>query len=405
MKKKMHYLCTLAAVAMLVLSLAGCKAKEETVNEYKSPNEMYSVSLPGEWTEEDNMGMDVMMALSREDGLGTVALGIVKSQVTVEDLDGFMGYVEETFLNGSFATSDLKDTEAVKIEGMSKSIASEGTMTQTDGASGIVFIQCMETEKAYYLLMISANKGQDKKLDAVKEKMLLKELEVKEPGDDTPETVRWFNGTYALLTKLNSGNINLPGGFEPSEVIAEALKASVKRDWEITDKASADEMVEWLRTEGHNKDALDYLKSMELEEDLSRDDLKKRMAENGFTSEQEAVLLAIFDAEAAYGEKAILAWDESRIMSVIGSSYLAGYYTYEEAMDLSLEVAKEIQKNFSSWDDFMKSYFYGYCYWSGESLEDASSQAAERQKIYEELKAEENSVFSLDWNMELTKEW
>lgn len=89
----------------------------------------------------------------------------------------------------------------------------------------------------------------------------------------------------------------------------------------------------------------------------------------------------------------------------MGYGYIGEYYTYEEAMDKSLEIASEIQKTFTSWDDFVKSYFYGYLYWSGEDKEDTGSQASTRWKVYEELKAEENSIYNLDWNLKFVKDW
>ena len=58
--------------------------------------------------------------------------------------------------------------------------------------------------------------------------------------------------------------------------------------------------------------------------------------------------------------------------------YAAGYCTYEEAMDKSLEAAVKAQESFGSWDDFNQSYLYGYAYWTGEDLQDSGSSAAER---------------------------
>ena len=50
------------------------------------------------------------------------------------------------------------------------------------------------------------------------------------------------------------------------------------------------------------------------------------------------------------------AWDYSRVESNLGFYYLADYYTEKEALDKALEVAKEIQECFGSWDDFVDSY-------------------------------------------------
>lgn len=48
---------------------------------------------------------------------------------------------------------------------------------------------------------------------------------------------------------------------------------------------------------------------------------------------------------------------------------------------------------------------YGYSYWSGESLEDSASSAAERAELVYSMEAMENGPFAVDWNIELKKEW
>ena len=89
----------------------------------------------------------------------------------------------------------------------------------------------------------------------------------------------------------------------------------------------------------------------------------------------------------------------------MGFGYAAGYCTYEEAMDKCLEAAKKAQESFGSWEEFNQSYLYGYAYWMGENLEDPESSAAERVGIVDTLNSQANGPFSVDWNMELNKEW
>lgn len=411
MKKIVTLMLTVAIAATAVLS--GCSGKsgstgeEETINKYTAQSGLYEVSLPGEWTEEDNSGLTDMLALSREDGASAIVLGLEKSQLSasaaadVESLEDFYGYVDSLLLNGTAATTELTDADAIQLDAFTNSLAKEGTMTQSDGASGQVFVQCSETEAAYYTIVLSATKKYDDIVPPIKEKMGFAELEVAEVST-LSDTLRWFNATYALITRLNGGDLNLVAGYEPGEAIESMVQEMLERDWEVTDKATLDESINWLLTEGHNKDALDYITEVGADE-MSAEELATAMDENAFTDEQKTVLQSAFDAKAAYGDQAIAGWDLSRAMSLIGWGYLANYYTYEEAMDKSLETAQLIQTTFGSWDDFINSYFYGYSYWSGESAEDADSQAAERRQLYDQLKGE--GVYDVDWSLQLTKEW
>lgn len=123
------------------------------------------------------------------------------------------------------------------------------------------------------------------------------------------------------------------------------------------------------------------------------------MLENFDVDEQEAQNYA--DWYAVYeekGEDAIAGWDYSRAMSLLGYYYLAGYYTEEEALNVSFELAQTIQGAFDSWDSFMESYFAGYEYWAEESSE-------ERRGIYADLKAASDSPYSVDFNLTLEKTW
>ncbi|MCI8993572.1 MAG: DUF1266 domain-containing protein [Eubacterium sp.] len=411
MKKIATFMLTAALAAAALLSgcsqSGGKEVQEETINKYAAQSGLYEISLPGEWTEEDNSGVAGMLALSREDGASMIVLGMEKSQLMgtagadVESLEDFYNYVDSMLLNGEAATSELSDAEAVELDVFTKSLAKEGTMTQSNGASGKVFVQCAETEAAYYTIVLSATKKYDDIVPTIKEKMGFAELEAAETAT-LSDTLRWFNATYALITSLNGGDLNLVAGYEPGEMMESMIQEMLERDWEVTDRASLEESITWLLTEGHNKDALDYITEVGAD-GMSAEELASAMEESGFTEEQKTILQSAIDAKAAYGDKAIAGWDLSRAMSLIGWGYLANFYTYEEAMDKSLETAQTIQTTFGSWDDFINSYFYGYSYWSGENPEDTSSQAAERRQLYDKLKGE--GIYDVDWNLQLTKEW
>lgn len=404
--KKRKLLCLGMAVVMAAaVFLQGCGEKDLPVNEYKSDDGMYSLSLPGEWKTDDNMGVPGMVSLVRDDGISTLAIGMTKEQAGVATLEEYQSFIEESLLNGMFATSDIKKAEVVKMPEMKNSIATEATVTDAEGAKGSIFIEYMESDAAYYVLMLSSDNGKLKDLEPVKKKMALKELEVKVAGADTSDTVRWFNATYAILNKANGGNVNLAGGFEASDAIKETMVSILERDWEITDRATLDEQVNWLISEGHNKDALDYLSEQGAADGMTRDELIAAMESNVFTAEEKTVMLAAYDAKTDFGDNALKAWDQSRAMQLMGFGYLSGYCTYQEAMNKSLEIAGTIQTTYASWDEFIKSYFYGYEYWSGEDTETADSGANERLAIYEELKASENSPFSLDWNLAFVNDW
>ena len=133
--------------------------------------------------------------------------------------------------------------------------------------------------------------------------------------------------------------------------------------------------------------------------DVAADGRKDFLLDNYEITEEEAQHYAdMYAYYEQYGENAIDAWDYSRAISLATFYYHAGYYTEQEALDKSLEIAQIMQPLYSSWDEAMNSYLLGYEYWSEESAE-------ERRAIYEELKAEENSLYNIDWKLAFEKTW
>lgn len=172
------------------------------------------------------------------------------------------------------------------------------------------------------------------------------------------KTVQWINATYAILTKHNGGNIRAFGGSlkldgkeesgaEIDKTTREQTRKMLKQSWSVTDKASADDALE---------------------------ELLNSAKESGS------------------------AWDYSRAESNLGFYYLADYYTEKEALDKALEVAKEIQEHFGSWDAFVESYLEGYEETTGDS-------SGEREELYENLRASQWNPYSVSWNTKLKKNW
>ena len=215
------------------------------------------------------------------------------------------------------------------------------------------------------------------------------------------DTVQWFNNTCAVLTKANGWDYTIFGGAPASDASQGIVQDLLNDWWEVTDRESADETMDWLLGEGHR---VSFAEDMEqLEEagigDVPAEERVDFILDNFDIDEEEAQNYADwFGFYEQYGSDAAAGWDYSRAMSLLGYYYLAGFYTQEEALDKSLEAGKTIQGIFDSWDSFMESYFVGYEYWSEENSD-------ERRQIYEDIKASADNPFVLEWGMTLEKTW
>lgn len=377
--------------------------------EYVSENGLYTVTmleglLQSEMAIQTNysmMGLD-----STEDGpnLSCIALGGAKTGVPgiqgeLTGLEEYADYITEMLEKNNNVTFDWKTKEDLAMDGMAKGIAWEGDVSLS-GSRGRAYSIHGETEGGYYTVVVM---GASSDVEDAKKVMSIKELEnALELG-----TKDFLFAMTAVLDSVNGGSvIQTAKMLEDSGAdlgqVAEGAKDSLSGSWEIEDKASLDEMKEWLITEGHNLNAMELLsQEYGIGTEASREEL---IAQTQNDPNQNS-LLAAYDARAAFGEAGIKAWDLSRVGTIMGFGYAAGYCTYEEALDGMLEAAQIARQSFGSWEEFNQSYLLGYAYWSEESLEDPGSSAAERASIIKELEAQANGPFSVDWSMELQKDW
>lgn len=223
-----------------------------------------------------------------------------------------------------------------------------------------------------------------------------------EEGADTADatqndTLLWINGTYAILTELNGWDYMIYSGKEYNPSMEEYYQDTLEDWWGVEDRETADSTLEWALYEGHRAEFAAIMEQLKEEgiEEVDHDDRSEYLYEYyDMTSDEAEHFANMYDYYEEYGPTAIDAWDYSRAVYLPSMYYLAGYYTEEEAKQKSLEISKQIQQQFTSWDDFMESYFRGYEYWAEESSD-------ERRDIYEEIKADPNGPYSLDWNMTL----
>lgn len=220
--------------------------------------------------------------------------------------------------------------------------------------------------------------------------------------EQTSDTLRWFYASYAILTELNGNDYTKFGGMPINDYTRKLQISALEQQWSVTDRESADNTLAWALKEGHRTEFVQYAKY--LAEDLEMDKLEEEdyipylLYISDLSEEEAQQLVNLYIMYKDYGEHAIDAWDYCRALNLLSFYYVAGYYTKEEALDKSLEIAKELQSMYSSWDELVDSYLRGYEYWAEESSE-------ERRAVYEDLKAREDNPFAVDYHVTLEKSW
>lgn len=395
------------AVTILTMMITGCGSKEVVMKEYVSKDQSVRIQMNEEWKEQHDLVEEDMSGLadgwiaasSQDDSEAILVAQMAKHIYNISDMDDFRELVIS-----SWSMSEVQPVENPSVSGMDVAETDSCTMT-VEGLSGDGLVLYGETEYAYYGILYAAPKINAAKTEYFNNVCASFQETAPEITDtmsaESTDTIQWFNNTYAILTAVNGWDYTMYGGMpadESSAVVAQSLLSS---SWDVTDRESADETIDWILEEGHRTsltEEMDYLAEMGLG-DIPEDERADAILENFELSEEEAERYAyLFALYEQYDLDAAAGWDYSRAMSLLAYYYLAGFYTEEEALDMSLEVAETIQSTFDSWDSYMESYFAGYEYWAEESSQ-------ERREIYEEIKAAADNPFDLEWGMTLEKSW
>lgn len=109
-----------------------------------------------------------------------------------------------------------------------------------------------------------------------------------------------------------------------------------------------------------------------------------------------------------FGERGILAWDLGRAICLCRWGYAAGYISEDEAFNLMLPAAMRIQKNYSSWNEFVETYFLGRRFWNIEYYLENEHRS---NRTIQTLKMNPNGLCKVPWKTNLvyaqtkTKAW
>ncbi len=399
-------LCMVVLFAVMLLSGCGkTPTKEEMLaemTEFSSPDGSVTLKMDKDWKTED-MGVDTAFAAGEKDGSeGMLLMQFPKNGMyTVESIDDMKKLMEE-----NYHMTDIKAEDAIEIPGLS-GIEVVSCKMNSGGQKGEFYLAYGESEYAFYTIGYLSGKINDKMKVSFQASCSTFHEEAPEEEDRTTaemsDTIRWFNASYAVLTELNGWDYNRFAGLPANDTTMELEIESLKEWWDVTDRASADETLEWILAEGHRAGFAENMAVFEesgLGNEAAEDRVDFILDNFSVDAEEAESYAAAYALYEGFGEHAIDGWDYCRAMNLLSFYYLAGYYTEEESLDKSLEIAQMIQteSGFESWDDLMDSYLRGYEYWAEESSD-------ERRAVYEDLKGREDNPYAVDFKMTLEKTW
>lgn len=355
MKTRVTAIClavTLAAVSLQACGIGGVKSQEEILTgmqEFSTPDGSASVYLDKDWEIQDlgleESGIDFWLCAASEDG-NEIAVLMQFPKKGLNQLASSMDEVKDMVETSYGFTSGEEAAEVPEVPGMTNVEAVMGD-AQVELSKAEVYVVYGETDYAFYAIMYGANKMNENKIACAKASCSQFAETVPEEEDSTTveitDTVRWFNASYAVLTEINGWDYNRFAGLPANEESMALEQASLEEWWGVTDRASADETLDWILTEGHRAgfaENMGYLEEVGIS-GVAQEERADFILDYFYVDEDEAQAMAeYYVMYEQYGANAIDGWDYCRAMNLLSFYYLAGYYTEQEALDKSLEIAQ-----------------------------------------------------------------
>lgn len=365
------------------------------LKEFEAVDGSYTISMSEKWVQNEDSTAEM---LTVSNVLGTeisIVFQIPKSTTAAgTDIDMLRALMEENY---GVTTADPVD--GFEIPGLEGVCAYRGKTT----GLALNYEGCFvygESDYAFYTMTFFTGNMDDEKIETFRTYCAtFEENAPKVEVSTLSDTLRWINASYAILTEANGWDYNIYAGLTPNDANREMMKVMLEEWWGVTDRQSAEDTLEWTLTEGHRTG---FAADMTYLDGIGLSDVDDRVGYLAIlTDSDEAAAESYakwYEWYEDHGAGAIDAWDYCRALDLLSFYYIAGYYTEQEALDGSLEIAETLQPMFGSWDELVDSYLRGYEYWAEESSD-------ERREIYEDLKSRADDPYAVDYHTELVKTW
>lgn len=170
----------------------------------------------------------------------------------------------------------------------------------------------------------------------------------------------------------------------------DSLKEQIRSWWEVTDRESAFEIVDWLLREGHHAEADRVLAAMrngQETEDIDEDKVEDVSLITDYMLEN-----SICDMNSV--PHTAIAWDLVRIVNLGRWAFQCGYITEEDMWNIMRVADETASANFSSWEEYGMSFVLGRGVWHGDTDDCLTAY----EIVTELLKNEDSPWLQFSWS-------
>lgn len=152
-----------------------------------------------------------------------------------------------------------------------------------------------------------------------------------------------------------------------SKIDADSFREQLKSWWNITDKDSTFNIVNWLLHEGHHDDADNALAKLH---EKGLENISDQDEEN--TKMEDVCLIVGHMLEEGYCTpenvpSTAIAWDLVRLVNLARWAYICGYVNQKEMWEIMQIAVNTAQDTFKSWEEYGLSLVLGRGVWHGDT--------------------------------------
>lgn len=146
-------------------------------------------------------------------------------------------------------------------------------------------------------------------------------------------------------------------------------KETLKNFWEIKDKETCMQTLDYLKKSGHHDEFKIYKKMVDENGGADAD-----ISKIGDSKDEEikGKLNFIKTNYASISITGIRAWDYARYINNVCLGYSAGYISKEDGEKLIADILIDARSIYSNWDDYYKDFLMGMKYWGGDKENEAA---------------------------------
>ncbi len=162
----------------------------------------------------------------------------------------------------------------------------------------------------------------------------------------------WCLGLSAVNTQYNGERHDLLGHSDRDQ-----YQNILSAWWDIVDRDTYQESIEWLRDDGHRSDFNEVLGHVLSLSSAELHDLLSQMKEQDARTWHRFRIVSHY--RTVIHRHGIVAWDLARVVLLARMAFTAGYINEFEAWETIYEEATQANTLFDNWYEFSQSYLIG----------------------------------------------